>query len=156
MFGYVILFVALLFLFVMVVIFGNRFPYRFVIGREGLLMESLSRKSRFLNRAAVVAGLLTGKMQPAGAGLIAMSQETVGIPWEDAHKIKGYPNLCIVSLMNSWRVVARLYCTKENYDRVIQRVREGVTEGEKSRDQNALVARAQWSMVTYHFAAASL
>jgi hypothetical protein len=140
MFGYAILFIAFLFLFVMVVIFGNRFPYRFVIGREGVLLESLSRRSRFLNRAAVVAGLLSGKMQPAGAGLMAMSQETVGIQWEDIHKIKEYPNLCIISLMNSWRVVARLYCINENYDRVIQIVREGVAEGEKTRNQNALPA----------------
>jgi hypothetical protein len=140
MFGYVILFIAFLFLFVMAVIFGYRFPYRFVVGREGLLMESLSRRGRFLNRAAVVAGLLSGKMQPTGAGLLAMSQETVGIQWEDIHKIKEYPNLCIISLMNSWRVVARLYCTQANYDRVIQIVREGVAEGEKTRNQNDLPA----------------
>jgi hypothetical protein len=140
MFGYAILFIAFLFLFVMTVIFGNRFRYRFVIGREGLLMESLSRRGRFLNRAAVVVGLLAGKMQATGAGLIAMSQETVGIQWEDIHKIKEYPNLYVISLMNSWRVVARLYCTKENYARVIQVVREGVAEGEKTRNRNALAA----------------
>jgi hypothetical protein len=145
MFGYAILFVAFLFLFVMAVIFGNRFPYRFVVGREGLLMESLSRKSRFFNRAAVLGGLFAGKIQPMGAGLIAMSQESVGIPWEDIHKIKEYPNLCIVSLMNSWRVIARLYCTEENYARVIQIVREGVAEGEMTRNRNAL--RAEPSVV---------
>jgi hypothetical protein len=141
MFGFVILGIALLIIFVLALIFGNRFPYRFVIAREGFLQESLSRRSRFFNRAAIVAGLLTGRMQAVGAGMIAASQETTGTSWEDIHKIKGYPNLCVISLMNSWRVVSRIYCTRENYGRIAQTVQARVSEGANARRQKALLAK---------------
>jgi hypothetical protein len=141
MFGYIILGIALLIIFFLAVVFGNRFPYRFVIAREGFLQESLSRRSRFFNRVAVVAGLLTGRMQAVGAGMIAASQETTSTSWEDIHKIKGYPNLCVISLMNSWRVISRIYCTRENYGRIAQTVQARVSEGEQARRQKALLAK---------------
>ena len=141
MFGYAILVIALLILFVLGVVFGNRFPYRFVITRERFLQESLSRRSRIFNRAAVVAGLFTGRLQAAGAGSLAISQETTSAAWEDIYKIKEYPNLCVISLMNSWRVVSRIYCTRENFGRIAQTVRVRVSEGEKARRQKALPAK---------------
>lgn len=105
----------LLFLAIAVVFFGNRFPMEFRISPEGIQWGSLSRRARTANRVAVLAGVLTGSATAAGAGLLAEAQEFGGLEWRDIRKVKTYPEERVITVMNSWRVVARLYCTPENY-----------------------------------------
>jgi hypothetical protein len=120
--GLIILGFALLAAAITAVIFGNRFPTRFAVRPDGVFYESLSGRASTLNRAAIVAGILAGKPGAAGAGLLAASQETGGIIWHDVRTVHEYPNQCVISLMNSWRVVLRLYCRPEDYPRVIELV----------------------------------
>ena len=72
-------FLALLIL-VMLVFFGNRFPMGFMLGPQGAMVSSLSRRGRWGNRLAVVLGVLAGKPGVAGAGLLGMARETTGWP----------------------------------------------------------------------------
>ena len=101
----------LMFLAIAAVFFGNRFPMEFRVGPEGIAWHSLSRRGRVSNRVAVMAGVMTGSATAAGAGLLAASQEFGGLQWRSIHTTKMYPEERVITVMNSWRVVTRLYCT---------------------------------------------
>lgn len=110
MLGFLLMFMA-----IMLVFFGNRYPARFTLNDTGALIESRSRRARLANRAAIVAGALGGRPGVAGAGMIAASQEAVSIAWKDVRRVNEHPDQRVISLKNGWRVVLRLYCTPENY-----------------------------------------
>ena len=120
---------ALLMFFLILIIliclfwFRNRFYARFSVSQEGAKAEVYRKRDKAVHRAAAVIGALAGSPSTAGAGLLAMSGESVGISWEDVCKIKEYPVQKVITLMNNWRVVVRLYCTNENYDEIAEAVR---------------------------------
>ena len=67
--------ILVLFILVMLVFFGNRFPMGFMLGPQGAMVASLSQRGRWGNRLAVILGALAGKPGVAGAGLLGMSRE---------------------------------------------------------------------------------
>lgn len=141
-FGAIIGGMAVMFLLIMLVFFGNHFPMGFVVNGVGVEVASLSRRGKAANRLAVIAGLLSGRPGPAGAGLLAMSQETTGYAWDDIHKATFYPDEHVITLCNSWRVVLRLFCTSDNYSRVQQQVKLGLARGEALRARQLQIEQA--------------
>jgi hypothetical protein len=115
MFALILFGFLLLALAISLVFFGNRYPTRFVVAPAGIGWESMSRRGNAANRAAVVAGVLAGSAGAAGAGLLAAANETGLLDWHEIRKVKKYPEERVITVMNSWRVVIRLYCTPENY-----------------------------------------
>ena len=140
MLGLTMLFLTALGGAIMLAVFRNRFQVRNTISDDGVLVESISRPGRFFNRLAVVAGGLARSPGTAGAGLVAMSGEQVGLEWIDLHRINAHDEQRVLSLMNSWRVVLRLYCTPENYGSVRARVEEGMARGARLREEEARLA----------------
>ena len=122
MFGWIVAGILYLFVLIAWIVLGNRYPMAFRIAPESIGWVSLSRRARIANRMAVVAGAATGSLTGAGAGLLAMSQESGRLPWSKLRKVKKYPEERVITLMKSWRVAARLYCTPENYAQVAQLV----------------------------------
>lgn len=118
---------GMLFLFVMITLlfFGNVFRVRYLIAAPGIGWESLGRRGKVANRLAIVAGVLAGNASVAGAGLLAATSESGLLPWRDVRTVKAYPAIGVISIMNSWRVVTRLYCTPEYYAYAIQWLRWG-------------------------------
>lgn len=114
---------AFLFLAVMLLYFGNRFTARFAVFPGGIAYDSVSRRARFSNRAAIVVGALAGSPQAVGAGLVATAGESGYFEWTDLRSVKEHPAHRVLSLFNSWRCVLRLYCSPENYDVVRDLVR---------------------------------
>ena len=110
----------ILFLFVALIFFGNRYAARFAISEKGVSWETRSKRAKIANRAAVLIGVLSKKPGVAGAGLLGMSGEAGFMKWKDIKKIKGYSGPRVMTLMNSWRVVTRLYCTPENFLQVLE------------------------------------
>jgi hypothetical protein len=127
--------VLAIFILVMLVFFGNRFPMGFVLGPEGAMVIGKSQRGRFGNRLAVILGALAGKPGVAGAGLLASARESAGIRWTDVRRVNIHPQTRVISLMNSWRVVIRIYCTPKNYDLVLQAVQKWAAEGLKKADK---------------------
>lgn len=123
MFGYVLAGFAVMFLAIMLLFFGNRYRTGFTIDRNGVGWSSLMSRTKWANRAAVVAGVLAAKPCVAGAGLLAETQEQGEVEWDEIRKLKFYPALSAISVMNSWRVVIRLYCTPENYPAIADTLR---------------------------------
>lgn len=107
--------IALLLLLVMVAVFGNRFRASFSIGPQGIGYEMRSSAAHWSSRAAVVAGVLAASPSAVGAGLIAASQESVSYTWPEVRRLKFHPRHLVITVMNGWRVVLRLYCTPDNY-----------------------------------------
>lgn len=96
---------------------GNRHGAVFTVSPDGVGYEAEPRERR-INRVVAVLGTAGGRPSVAGAGLLAMSREADHIPWEDIRSVKAYPGPRVVVLKNSWRVLARLYCPPELFDRV--------------------------------------
>jgi hypothetical protein len=103
---------------VMVLFFGNRFRAGFSVTPSGVSFETAMRRAKWSSRAAVLVGAVAGSPGTAGAGLLAQSSEDVSIPWGDVRRVKVHGEHCVLSIMNGWRVVIRLYCTPENFEQV--------------------------------------
>jgi hypothetical protein len=131
MLGFVSAGILVLFILVMLFFFGNRYPMGFAIGPKSALMVGLSQRGRWGNRLAVILGALAGKPGLAGAGLLAMARESVGVSWDEVRRINVHPEARVISLMDSWHVVMRLYCTPENYPMVLESVQKWAARGLK-------------------------
>lgn len=116
--------IAFLFVLISLVFFGNRWPMAFLVAPAGISYESQSRRGKIANRVAIVAGALTGNPGAVGAGLLAASREEGMLLWREIRRIKANPDLRSISVMNSWRVVVRLYCTPENFTEVVNLVQQ--------------------------------
>lgn len=121
--------VALLAIFVMAVFFGNRYRMGFRLDGQGVGYQSLSRRGKWANRAAVVAGALSGRPGVAGAGLVAASQEEMELEWSEIRAVNDHEAERVLSLRNTWRVVLRLHCKPENYEAVRAYVAARVAPG---------------------------
>ena len=111
-------------LLVMLVFFGNRFPARISLDRSGVRWQSQSRRGKWANRTSILVGLLAAKPGTMGAGILAESRSTVDMRWSDVRRVRCHPELCVVSLMNGWRVVLRLHCPPSLYEHACQFIRE--------------------------------
>ncbi len=112
----VIAFLAALALLVMLVLFGNRFHAVFTLNPSGAFVESRSRVGKWGSWAALILGILERRPGLAGAGAIGLATSNTAIGWDEVRRVRLHPRQCVISLMNSWRVVLRLYCTPLNYE----------------------------------------
>lgn len=112
----------LLGLVVMGVIFGNRMRCRYSVSDEGIRFEAIDKTLRATNRLAVIVGLLLGRPQAVGAGLIGQSQEIQNMNWRGNFRAQYEPDAHVVTLRNGWRRLMIIYCTAENYAEVAARV----------------------------------
>jgi hypothetical protein len=118
-----------LYFFIALVFFGNRYPTTFAVTERGVGWRSRSRRGNTANTAAILLGLLAKKPGLAGAGMLAKAGEGGSMAWKDIRKVKAYAGPRSITLMNSWRVVVRLYCLPDNYEDVLNeiQIRTGLT-----------------------------
>lgn len=119
-------FLALLFLIVMLVLqimTGGGLSTTFFISSEGVAHKAGST-TRNLDRATTAGSVLMGSMGGTGAGLLAMSQECNMLEWNNIRYISVYPS--VRSLVFRSPVLISpvvLYCTEENFSRVLTMTR---------------------------------
>jgi len=114
-FGFILAGFAVLALAIMLVFFGNRYRIGFIVDGNGIGWFSAMARTKWAARAAVAGGLIAGEPGLLGAGLLGQASEKGKIEWGDIRRLKLYPALGVISVMNSWRVVVRLYCNPEIY-----------------------------------------
>jgi hypothetical protein len=131
------------------VFFGNSYPTRYRVDPKGAFYQSLSRRARNMNRVGLLIGLIRYKPGVAGAALLATTREGGGDEWDDIHTVKEYPAQRVITLMDSWHVVQRLYCTPENYDTVAGLVRTYAAAGAAARQQARLASSSRPSTVPH-------
>jgi len=100
---------------VMGLVFRNRLRVRYSLGSESIRFELTDTTARTTNRLVFWLGLLAGRPQAMGAGLVAQSQETVTMTWEGAFVAVYDPNRFLVTLKNRWRNLLVVHCTPTNY-----------------------------------------
>lgn len=134
---------ALGMLLIMLVFYVNRMPIRYTVDSTGVTSEILGRRSRWANRAGFILGILSANPTVAGASLLAKSRETTFYRWRDLYKAAYYPSAQTITLFDSWRSVARLHCTPEQYPEIEAQVRNGLQTGVAEREKaNRKQARA--------------
>lgn len=103
---------------IMWIVFGNKFHARFMVTRKGASYQTFDKRAKTASRLAIIGGVLSGKPVMTGAGLMAMSQESMFLKWKGVFKAVFDDKRKTVALRNRWRKVMVIYCTKENYDQV--------------------------------------
>lgn len=121
-FGLVGLGLSALGLLVMLLVFGNRMHCRIGIDGDGVRFETIDRRARFGNRLLLAFGLLAGKPQAAGAGLVASAREVRSLRWRGAFRADFLPRRNQVVLRNRWRRLLVVYATPGNYAEVARRI----------------------------------
>lgn len=99
-------------------ILGNRMEARFTVSAKGVGYEAGLRERR-VNRTVFWLGLLARSPTTAGAGALAASRESEFIPWASVRTLRVHRGPRVVVLKNSWRVVMRMYCPPELFERVV-------------------------------------
>jgi hypothetical protein len=121
-------------LLIMLVVFGNRYRARFAVTEKGIHYESLDRRASRLARAGALLGAAAGSPQTAGAGLLAMSQESMSLSWKGAFNAVYASRQRTIRLRNRWRDLLHVTCSPENYEAVCERIeREMEKHGTRER-----------------------
>jgi hypothetical protein len=113
-----------MFILIMLIVFGNRMNTRYSISQKGILQETIDKVGVAGSRLALLAGILGRSPGTAGAGLIAMSQQAVTLDWKGGFILDPRPRRHMLILRNGWRPVMEVYCTPENYAQVEVLVRQ--------------------------------
>jgi hypothetical protein len=71
-----------MFILIMLIVFGNRMNTRYSVSQKGILQETIDKVGVAGSRLALLAGILGRSPGTAGAGLIAMSQQAVTLDWK--------------------------------------------------------------------------
>ncbi|MBS1811184.1 MAG: hypothetical protein JST84_23675 [Acidobacteria bacterium] len=125
-------------LLLMTTIYRNHLRARFTITEERAEYETLSPPAQWLTYALLVITILTGRIGDAGMGLLVTAKAKLGINWREVYRVKEHPQQQVITLLNNWRTVLRLYCTPENYGEVAAMVSALAAEGTAWRTQHHL------------------
>lgn len=107
-------------LLAMLIIFLNKMQVEFIMNDKKLICKITSKTAKIVNRLAIVLGILTGKIFSLSSGLIAKSQENTEIAWQQVAKVQYYPQQKAIVLRNSWRKIMVIYCLPENYEQIVE------------------------------------
>lgn len=110
-------------LFSAALVLRNRIRFRYTVSADGILLETIDRTVKVVNRLAIGAGVLGGSPATAGTGLIATSGETQSMRWDGAFNARYDDRARVIALRNAWRTLLYVYCTPENYADVSRQVR---------------------------------
>lgn len=119
-----LVFVGLLVLavFVIVVLFGNRIGMRFILDARGATSTITDSRAKNVARMATLLGLLTGNPSVAGAGVLAQTGASSFVAWRRVQRVHYDDRRQTIYLKSSWRVLAALFCSRENYAEAKARV----------------------------------
>jgi len=137
MIGWVLLGLALLFLLVILLFFGNRMTQRFTLDARGVRSEVIDRKATGAARLLIVLGLLSGKPGAVGTGLIAAGDRSRALDWSEVGRVRYDAGHGTIALGNSWRTVVILFCPPESYPQVAAAVQQA-TAGRLAKRRHPL------------------
>jgi len=126
-------FILLVYLLVMVVIFGNGYDATFTVGDRGIKYSS-GRRERTVSKGAVAVSLLTGSWRALGPALIGSSQLSGGFAWDSIRSVHIDEGRRVITFTDKMFVQLRVYCTPETYAPVLAIVEDHVAEKNIIRD----------------------
>jgi hypothetical protein len=127
---------AVLTIFLLWIIYRNKFEYHFIVDTYGVKISSQGstrKKNITTNNLLITLGILTGKPGSVGTGMIVNSMQDESMQWNEVFKVVPFPRNHAIVLRNSWRQVAIIYCTKENYSEVLDYANKEFNERKSKR-----------------------
>ncbi len=124
--------IAVLFVLVSLLIYGNRFHGHFTLDEKAVTYEVGMRERKIL-RVLSVIGILFGGWRAVGPSLIAYSRQVESVKWPDVYKVSPDPTRYVIALSNSWRTVMRLYCPADRFAEILARVQACAAAGADRR-----------------------
>ena len=109
--------VAVLF-FIAMLLMGNRHYATFEVSPDGVVYAATPRERRKNRIVLLLSFLADDSPTAAGAATLAASREMEAFAWDDIRKVKIHRGPRVVTLMDSWHVICRLYCPPELFERV--------------------------------------
>ncbi len=113
---------VVLILMEMLVLGSWRYPYRFTVDKDGVLLETAPgqrRKNTVLNSLLFVLGLLKGKPGAMGAAVLAQSRQSEFLKWEDIRRVEPDPRGRAIVLKFSRGRTSVLWCPPERYEEIL-------------------------------------
>ncbi len=120
-------FLSLLGVLAMVVVYGNRYEYKYVINDKGVKSETVGgtrKKNNIINFLC----LLSGKPTAAGAGMIAASRQSELVKWEKVDNYTSNAKKFEIMLRRKGRTIMLICCTPDNYQSVLRLVEERIKQ----------------------------
>jgi hypothetical protein len=112
-----------LILLVLQLVTGGGLQTTFFISNEGVAYRAGS-VTRAIDRAAAGGSVVLGSLSGTGAGMLAIAQEENLLAWEDVRYISLFPGVRSLVLRSKYLISpVVLYCTEENWSRVLSMVR---------------------------------
>ena len=112
--GGVMAFLLLLYVLVMVIVFGNGFTTTFTVGDNGISYNSGSRESK-ISKGAVGLSLLMRSWKSLGPALIGSSQLSNTFHWNNIKSVTIDERPKVITIVDNWHVQLRIYCTTETF-----------------------------------------
>ena len=112
---------------VMALLFRGRYRVRYTLSQQGLRCDTLEPAAKRTNRMAIGLGVLLGRGQLLGIGLIGAARESEAVNWSGAFQARFDAPRHSIVLRNGWRTLLWVQCTPENYAEVAQRVAQHMT-----------------------------
>ncbi len=116
---------SLLSVFVMLVVYGNRYEYQYVMDDKGVKSETVGG-TRKKNNIINFLSLFTGKPTAAGAGLISASRQSELVKWEKVDSFTSNAKNLEILLRRKRRTIMLMRCTSDNYQSVLHLIEERI------------------------------
>ncbi len=107
-------FLILVYMFVMVVIFGNGYNATFTVSDDGIWYTS-GRKENNLGKGAVAVSVLMGSWKSLGPAVLGASQLSGEFHWSNLRNVHVDEGRRVITIVDDWHVQLRIYCTPETY-----------------------------------------
>ncbi len=111
--------VTALFLFVALVIFGNRYRACFVLDSKQAVFQGLgwgdTAWARTMKRGLKVLAFFAAQSDPT-------KRTATNIRWREVRQVNVNRSARVIALCDAWHVVIRLYCTPEVFDQALAHV----------------------------------
>jgi len=111
------------------VVFLNKMGLIYRIDGDGVRCD-LGEYTSNLNRLAWMMSSASKRVNPTGGALISNGRENTFVPWTDIEKAVFDGKKRIISVSSARRLLLRLYCTHENYEKVAEVVDEMLPDAE--------------------------
>lgn len=140
--NYALIFIGLvivLTMFLLWILYNNRFETHFVINKKGVgvaYQGGTSKKNKTVNTLLIVLGAFAKKPGMVGTGLISQSMQSVSVEWSEIFRVVTFPKLYTIHLRNNWRQVMIVYCTKETYEEALQWINEEIDKRKYDRTKD--------------------
>lgn len=114
------------------VVFLNSVELVFKMDAEGVRC-SLGEYASDLNRLAWMVGAISHRVNPVGSSLVALNMDSSFVPWTDIKKAVFDEKKRVIMVSSTRRLLLRVYCTPENYDKVAEAIEETLLDAELKR-----------------------